>query len=260
MCRDNIGQILGPVGQSLEQIMLEFIADGPKWFSVLTAVAEYIAVQPRYALDPDVQIFPWNPFEEGVRQNQQIVRLQGLDAVLRTFIDVQEDMAMVEGAKQGNMGCDHRCLEIAPPVKIPDQNVKGQQPSRLVGIIPCNDTKLAWQGVRKGYAGQSNLKAGVGQTITRNRQYAISNRNLERLGKPQGNEFVVDKVRGFGRVKLENTVNRTGNRSRGAGRASLQASGGVDAVGGNHLEYLRLWMSQSDINVKFELTWRFPNL
>ena len=41
-------------------------------------------------------------------------------------------------------------------------------------------------------------------------------------------------MRGFGRVKLENAVDRTGNRSRGAGRTALQASGGVDAVGGGH--------------------------
>ena len=41
-------------------------------------------------------------------------------------------------------------------------------------------------------------------------------------------------MRGFSRVKLENAVDRTGNRGRGAGRASFQASGGVDAVGGGH--------------------------
>ena len=145
---------------------------------------------------------------------------------------------MVEGAEQGNMGCDHRCLEVAPTVKIPDQNVKSQQTSRFVGVILCNDTKLAWQGIRKGHAWQGNLKACVGQTITRNRQYPISNRNLEGLGKSQGNEFVVYKMRGFGRVKLENAVDRTGNRGRGAGRASFQASGGVDAVGGGHVVIL----------------------
>ena len=82
--------------------------------------------------------------------------------------------------------------------------------------------------------GRATSKACVGQTITRNRQYPISNRNLEGLGKSQGNEFVVYKVWGFGRVKFEYAVDRTGNRSRGAGRASFQASGGVDAVGGGH--------------------------
>ena len=86
--------------------------------------------------------------------------------------------------------------------------------------------------------GRATSKACVGQTITRNRQYPISNRNLEGPGKSQRNEFVVNKVRGFCRVKLENAVDHAGNRSRGAGRTTLQASGGVDAVGGGHFVIL----------------------
>ena len=73
MCRNNVGQILDPVGQSLEQITLEFIVHCPKWFSVHAAITEYIKVQPRHALGPKIQIFLWNPLEERVRQNQQVV-------------------------------------------------------------------------------------------------------------------------------------------------------------------------------------------
>lgn len=152
---------------------------------------------------------------------------------------------MVEGAKQGNMGCDQRCFEVAPPVKIPDQNVKGQQTSRLVRIISCNGPKLARQGIRQAYTRQGNLKACVSQAVTRNCQYSISNRNLEGLGKFQRYQFVVYEVWGFGRVKLEYAVNRAGNRSRDAGRAPLQATGGMDAVGGGHRGIFWIWILES---------------
>ncbi len=68
-----MGQIFGPMRQRYEQVMLEFIAHSPKWFSIHAAITEYIEVQPCYALDPYVQIFLLNPFEERVRQNQQFV-------------------------------------------------------------------------------------------------------------------------------------------------------------------------------------------
>ncbi len=145
---------------------------------------------------------------------------------------------MVEGAEQGNMGCDQRCLEVAPPVKIPDQNVKGQQTSRLVRIVSCNGSKLAGQGIRKTHTGQGNLKACISQAVTRNRQYAVSNRNLEGLGKSQRYQFVVNEVWGFGRVKLEYAVDRAGNRICDTGRTSLQATGGVDAVRSWHFGIL----------------------
>ena len=214
--------------------MLKFLADCTKGFSVLTAIAEYVVIQPCDAFDPDVQVCFGNPLEEWVREYQQIVRFQCLDTAVWDIPDVQEDMAVVKGAKQGKMWSDHRRLEILATVMIADQDVKSQQSGGLMGIVFGNDAKLARQSVRKCHTGQCNLKAGVGQTVPCNRQYAISNRNLEGLGKSQGNEFVVYKVWGFGRVKFEYAVDRTGNRSRGAGRASFQASGGVDAVGGGH--------------------------
>lgn len=70
----------------------------------------------------------------------------------------------------------------------------------------------------------------------------------------QGYQFVVNKVRRFGRVELEYAVDRTGNRNCYAGRASFQATGGVNAVGRGLREDCHLVLQIKDKRVVESIT------